>query len=81
VFPNGIKVTIWREEDQLLWQERGQNAVPGAFRIYPQSETNFFTTLDASQITFIKNDHGEVTAIKLHSLELPDLEGKKLKDK
>jgi len=79
--PNGIKVTIWREEDQLLWQERGQNAIPGAIRIYPQSETNFFTTLDASQFTFIKNDHGEVTAIKLHSLELPDLEGKKLKDK
>jgi len=54
VFPNGIKVTIWREEDQLLWQERGENAIPGAIRIYPQSEANFFTTLDASQITIIK---------------------------
>ncbi len=74
-------MTIWREEDQLLWLERGQNAIPGAIRIYPQSETKFFTTLDDSQFTFIKNDHGEVTAIKLHSPKLPDLEGKKLKDK
>ena len=41
-FPTGIKATIRREEDQLLWQVRGEKVVPGPFNVYPESETNFF---------------------------------------
>jgi hypothetical protein len=81
-FPTGINATIRREGDQLLWQARGKNAFPGAFNIYPESETNFFFKMSGAQLTFIKNDHGEVTAVSLHDgawLPLPDGKGKKLK--
>jgi len=81
-FPTGIKATIRREGDQLLWQARGKNAFPGAFNIYPESETNFFFKMSGAQLTFIKNDHGEVTAVSLHDgtwLPFPDGKGKKLK--
>jgi CubicO group peptidase (beta-lactamase class C family) len=82
-FPTGIKATIRREGDQLLWQARGKNAFPGAFNIYPESETNFFFKMSGARLTFIKNDHGEVTAVSLHDgtwLPLPDGKGKKLKN-
>ena len=82
-FPTGIKATIRREGDQLLWQARGKIAFPGAFNIYPESETNFFFKMSGAQLTFIKNDHGEVTAVSLHDgtwLPLPDGKGKKLKN-
>jgi hypothetical protein len=83
-FPTGIKATIRREGDQLLWQTRGKNAFPGAFNIYPESETHFFFKMSGARLTFIKNDNGEVTAVSLHNgtwLPLPDSEGKKLKSK
>jgi CubicO group peptidase (beta-lactamase class C family) len=82
-FPTGIKATIRREGDQLLWQARGKNAFPGAFNIYPESETNFFFKMSGAQLTFIKNDHGEVTAVSLHDgawLPLPDGVGRKVKN-
>jgi hypothetical protein len=81
-FPTGIKATIRREDDQLLWQARGNNAFPGTFSIYPESEMNFFFKMSGSRLTFIKNDHGEVTAVSLHDgtwLPLPDSEGRKIK--
>lgn len=81
-FPTGIKTTIRREGDQLLWQARGKNAFPGDFNIYPESETNFFFKMSGAQLTFVKNDHGEVTAVSVHDgtwLPLPDGQGKKLK--
>jgi len=77
----GIKVTIWREGDQLLWQARGRNTVPGSFNVYPESETNFFLKISGGQLTFIKNDNGEVTAVSVHEdAWLPDSVGKKLKN-
>jgi hypothetical protein len=81
-FPAGLKATIRREGDQLRWQARGKNAFPGAFNIYPESETKFFLKLSGARLTFIKNDHGEVTAVSLHDatwLPLPDGKGRKLK--
>lgn len=81
-FPTGIKATIRREGDLLLWQARGKNAFPGAFSVYPESETDFFFKMSGARLTFIKNDHGEVTAVSLHGgtwLPLPDSEGRKLK--
>jgi len=80
--PNGMKLTIRREGDQLVWQAWGKGATRGAIDIYPESETNFFLKINANdtQLTFIKNDKGEVTAVVHHEAGLPDLVGKKLKN-
>ena len=74
-----MKLTIWREGDQLVGQAWGKNVLQGAFDIYPESETNFFLKIDGAQLTFIKNDKGEVTAVIHHYPGFPDIEGKKLK--
>jgi hypothetical protein len=81
-FPTGGKVTIWREGDQLVCQVWGENAIRGAFDIYPESETNFFIKLNGAQLTFIKNDKGEVTSVIHHSSRtgVPDSVGKKVSD-
>jgi D-alanyl-D-alanine-carboxypeptidase/D-alanyl-D-alanine-endopeptidase len=82
-FPTGIRATIRREGNQFYWQARGKNAFPGAFNIYPESETNFFFKMSGAQLTFIKNDHGEVTAVSLHDgtwLPLPGGVGRKQAD-
>ena len=79
-FPTGIKAAIRREGGQLFWQARGKNAFPGAFNIYPESETNFFFKMSGARLTFIRNDHGEVTAVSLHDgtwLPLPAGMGRK----
>jgi hypothetical protein len=51
--------------------------------IYPESETNFFLTINGrqngEQLIFIKNDQGDVTAVIDQEPGLPVLEGKKLK--
>jgi len=80
--PNGMKLTIRREGDQLVWQAWGKGATRGAIDIYPESETNFFIKINDTdtQLTFIKNDKGEVTAVVHHEVGLPDLVGKKLKN-
>jgi CubicO group peptidase (beta-lactamase class C family) len=78
-YPTGMKLTIWREGDQLVGQAWGKNVLQGAFDIYPESETNFFLKIDGAQLTFIKNEKGEVTAVIHHMAGLPDCEGKKLK--
>lgn len=79
-FPTGIKLKIWRRGDQLIGQAWNKNVVQGAFDIYPESETNFFLTIIGMQLTFIKNDKGEVTAVIGHEVGLPDCVGKKLKN-
>jgi len=78
MFPKGIDVTIRREGERLVLHERGENAVPGAISIYPESETKFFTKIDHAQLTFIKNKQGEVTAAIFDALGLPEYEGKKV---
>ena len=80
-FPAGAKITIWRDGDQLVGQAWGQNTLQGAFDIYPESETNFFLKLNGTQLTFLKNDKGEVTSVIHHSYRagVPDCEGKKVK--
>lgn len=77
-FPTGIKATIRREGDQLLWQARGENVIPGPFNVDAASETNFFIKVHGPQLTFIKNDKGEVTAVSFcDDAWLPDGVGKK----
>ncbi len=85
VFPTGAKLKIWREGDQLVGQVWGENTLKGAFDIYPESETNFFDKVYGAQLTFIKNDKGEVREVTavIHyptRVWLPDSEGKKVKN-
>jgi serine-type D-Ala-D-Ala carboxypeptidase/endopeptidase len=79
-FPTGIKLKIWRQGDQLIGQAWSKNVVQGAFDIYPESETNFLLEIIGMQLTFIKNDKGEVTAVIGHEAGLPDCVGRKLKN-
>ncbi|MDB6023163.1 MAG: hypothetical protein JWQ04_3020 [Pedosphaera sp.] len=82
VFPTGAKLTVWREGEQLVAQPRSGGETPGALDTYPASETNFFLKIDGSQLIFIKNDKGEVTAVIHRSTNggIPDHLGKKMKD-
>lgn len=74
--PDGAKLTIWRDRDQLVSQ-LWVNGVPRSeVDIYPASETSFLL-IDGSQWTFVKNGKGEVTALREHSTGLGDLEGKR----
>jgi len=82
----GFKLTVWREGEQLLAQAQGDGRLcePGAFPMYPESETNFLEKLTGDQFRFIKNDEGRVTAVTHHSLGdtlmwFPDWEATKLK--
>ncbi len=81
VFFTGMKLTIRRNGDHLVGRCVGRDALPGDLDIYPESETNFFLKIYDAQLTFIKNDKGEVTAVIHQYPGLPDSEGKKLKGK
>ena len=71
--PKGGIVTVSLKEDQLVWRASGENFIPGAIYFYPESETNFFTQLfDNAQLTFIKNERGQVTSIVHHVPGVPD---------
>lgn len=74
----GLKITIAREGNQLVLHALGKDITPLPIEIYPESETNFFLKINDEQLTFIKNDQGEVTALIHHMKGLPDCEGKKL---
>ena len=80
VFGIGTKVTIRRNGDHLVWQAFGRDALPDALALYPESETNFFLKKYEAQVTFIKNDQGEVTGMIHRMAGLPDSEGRKLKN-
>jgi hypothetical protein len=75
VYGTGAKVTVRRNGDHLVWQ-----SFRGPLDLYPESETVFFFKEYDAQVTFIKDDKGEVMAISRHKPGVPDSEGKKLKD-
>jgi len=77
--PKGAKVRIWREGDQLVGQARGENTLKLPFNIYAESQTNFFLKINGAELTFIKNDKGEITSVMHHIAGVPDWEGKKVK--
>ncbi len=58
-FPGIVTMTIKRDGDALFRQ------VPGWFaqEIFPESETVFFNATEDEQLTFNKNDRGEVTGV------------------
>lgn len=55
-------VSITREGDHLMGQPSGQ---PKS-EIFPSSETEFFLKVVDAQITFVKNEQGQVTQLILH---------------
>jgi CubicO group peptidase (beta-lactamase class C family) len=57
--PGTVTVTIKRDGDALFRQ------VPGWFAqaIFPESESVFFNATEDEQLTFVKNDGGEVTGL------------------
>lgn len=54
-------VTITKENKHLFIQAHGDKV-----RIYPESETKFYSKVIDAQITFIKNEKGMVTQLMLH---------------
>jgi D-alanyl-D-alanine-carboxypeptidase/D-alanyl-D-alanine-endopeptidase len=77
----GFKLKIWREGEQLVARAEGKGAIQGAFEIYPESETTFFSKINEARLTFFKNNKGEVLRVTHHEAGVPDFEGKKLRDK
>ena len=68
-FPKGLKVTVWREDEQLLGRAQhpgGDRVLLGAFPIFPESETNFLEKLTGAQFRFTENAQGQVTALSHH---------------
>ena len=67
-FPTGMKLTVWCEGGQLFVRARGagKNFLPGAFPLFPVSETNFFDRFTGAEFGFIKSDQGRVTALTHH---------------
>jgi tetratricopeptide (TPR) repeat protein len=59
--PNFI-ITITNEEGKLMAQPTGQ---PKS-QLYPKSETEFFLKVVDAQVTFVKNEQGQVTQLFLH---------------
>ncbi len=80
--PAGMKLTVWREGDQLVGQAWGRDTLQGAFDIYPKSDTNFFIKINGAQLTFIKDVAGQVMAVIYHSYRtrFPDCKGSKVSD-
>jgi len=59
--PN-FTLTITKENDRLMAQASGQPK----FELFPESEIKFFFKIVDAQITFSKNDKGEITRLTLH---------------
>jgi len=59
--PN-IILTVSREGDSLYLQPTGQ----GKFELFPESKTEFFVKTVDAQITFVREENGQVTKLILH---------------
>jgi CubicO group peptidase (beta-lactamase class C family) len=57
-----VTVTVTKEDDRLMVQLTGQPKV----EVFPESETKFFLRVVDAQITFVKDDKGQVTHLVLH---------------
>ncbi|MGH9759704.1 MAG: DUF3471 domain-containing protein, partial [Blastocatellia bacterium] len=58
-FMPGMTLTITREGDHLMGQVTGQPKV----EFYPESEMKFFLKVIDGELTFVKNDKGEVQEV------------------
>ena len=57
-----IAITITKEGESLYAQLTGQPS----FEIFPESETKFFLKVVDAQLTFVKDEKGQVTHLVLH---------------
>ncbi|MFH7028714.1 MAG: DUF3471 domain-containing protein [Heteroscytonema crispum UTEX LB 1556] len=67
-------ITITKENNRIFAQVTGQSKL----EIYPESETKYFYNVIDAQITFVKNEQGEVTQLILHQ-NRQDIPAKKIK--
>ncbi len=67
-------ITISREGDRFFAEAIGQ----GKFELFAESQTDFFLTVVDAQITFVKDDKGQVTHLVLHQNKV-DQPAKKIK--
>lgn len=67
-------VTVTKENNRLFAQATGQPK----FELYPESETKFFARVADIQVTFVKNEKGEVTQLIVHQ-EGKDSPARKIK--
>jgi CubicO group peptidase (beta-lactamase class C family) len=58
----GFTLTITREDDRLFAQATGQSK----FELFAETGTDFFFKVVDAQITFVKDDKGQVTHLILH---------------
>lgn len=58
----GFSLVFTREGDKLFMQPTGQSKV----EIFPESETDFFLAVADAQVTFVKDDKGQVNEAILH---------------
>jgi hypothetical protein len=66
---------VTRDEDQLFAQMAGQPK----FEIFPRSETEFFWKVVDAQVTFVRNEEGEVTHA-IHRQSGAEIKAPKVKD-
>jgi uncharacterized protein DUF3471 len=71
--PNAI-ATLTREGNSLRW--RGGNRMP--VTLVPLSETNFFAKETETEMTFVKNENGQVTGVVLRLGSCQDSKAKKI---
>jgi CubicO group peptidase (beta-lactamase class C family) len=57
--------TVAKEGDKLTFLPPGQ---PKALEIFPETETDFFLKVVDAQITFVKNENGEVTGLQFKQM-------------
>ena len=58
----GFILTVTKEDSQIFVQATGQSRI----EVFPSAETEFFAEVVPAQITFERNEDGEVDALTLH---------------
>jgi D-alanyl-D-alanine-carboxypeptidase/D-alanyl-D-alanine-endopeptidase len=58
----GVEFTVRRDKDRLMVQLTGQPF----YEVFPESETNFFYKVVDAQLSFVRNQAGEVASLVLH---------------
>jgi serine-type D-Ala-D-Ala carboxypeptidase/endopeptidase len=79
LFPDGIRLTLRRQGDQLIGEASDKNGSLGALDIFAESETNLYASIGV-HLAFDKNSNGEVTRVIRRVQGWPDSTGKKLTD-
>jgi len=62
--PGTMAITFKHEGDAFIGQVfAGPKPIQFGEALFPESETNFFNTTEGVELTFVKNDKGEVTGV------------------